>query len=192
MLKKSVYSNQKGFSLLELLLASSVSILLAGFAIPGFKHLTDKNKIDAEAQRLHSIMLSARSDAISHGANYVLCGASKASTCDQNWEKGYLLFVDTNNDNQFNENEDRLVSYYPQQEQQISIQWSSFRKSSPIRFLPQGITWHNNGTFILCLNKDEQYARALFVAKSGRIELSKDENNDGIDELRSGKSLSCA
>ena len=182
----------KGFTLFELLAASALSILMASLALPGCKHLKLSNAIDNDAFNLMSNIQTARKLAISDSKNIVLCGSSTKSECDSDWSSGYLLFADRNNNNSYEAEEDELINYHQITVPEFNIRWRSFRGNKPIRFLPMGITWHNNGTFVMCINQQPKYAKAIFLAKSGRAEMSRDDNHDGIDEGRDDKPIGCA
>ena len=95
-----------------------------------------------------------------------------------------------NNDN-YDEGIDILYSKAELEPDSVSVNWRSFRRGKPIRFLPTGITWHNNGTFTLCHSKNKKLAKALSMTKSGRINLSYDIDNDGVDELPNNRKVKC-
>lgn len=61
----------------------------------------------------------------------------------------------------------------------------------PIRFHETGIN-SSAATLLLCPKSgDVSLAKALFVSFQGRVRISKDENQDGIDERRQGRNLEC-
>ncbi len=181
-----------GFSLFELLFASALLFILSAFALPSFANFLERSEIESEAMQLMATIKTAREKAISDGENIVLCGKAESEQCSREWSNGYLLFTDKNSDNQFTQGIDQLLFTHAFENEALNINWRSFRRTQPIRFLPAGITWHNNGTFIMCLDNDPTLAKALFIAKTGRIEMSQDVNNDGYDEDRDGDPLSCA
>ncbi|WP_144395502.1 GspH/FimT family pseudopilin [Pleionea sediminis] len=182
--------NCKGFTIIELLFAIAILFILTVFALPAFSNFLDRSKIQTEAMQLMATIKTAREKSISSGDVLVLCGKKK-DECGKKWSEGYLLFTDKNNDRQFTEDIDTLLFSHNYNDDNIHVKWRSFRASKPIHFLPSGITWHNNGTFILCLDKDPKLAKALFVAKTGRIEMSRDTNYDEYDEDRDGDKLKC-
>ncbi len=181
----------KGFTLFELLLVASLTILMAGFAIPGFKKLHHRSIIEAQASALFSFIQLGRKESISRSKNFVLCGTRDGLECDADWSSGFMLFLDNNNDDQYSEDIDQLFKYHKIESQQLSIRWRSFRGNRPVRFIPAGITWHNNGTFVICHNLYTELAKAIFLAKSGRAEMSRDDNFDGFDELRNQQRIEC-
>lgn len=181
----------KGFTLFELLLVASLSVMMAGFAIPGFKKLHHRSLVESQAAALFSFIQLGRKESISRAKNFILCGTSDGVECDNQWSDGFMLFLDNNNDNQFTSDIDQLFKYHKIDSDLISIRWRSFRGNRPIRFIPAGITWHNNGTFIICHSQYAEMGKAIFLAKSGRAEMSRDQNFDGVDELRNEQPVQC-
>jgi len=184
-------NKSNGFTLLELMFTSTIAVSLLAVAIPGFKHLSKSTTLTSETMQLFSAIKYAREKSISWQKNLILCGTKNQFDCSDDWSKGHILFIDENNNDQFDPVVDDLIKSHVVDEENLIINWRSFRGKKPIRFIPAGITWHFNGTFTLCLDKSPNYSKAIFLAKTGRVEISEDRNNDGIDELRNGKPVKC-
>ncbi|MEE4246178.1 MAG: GspH/FimT family pseudopilin [Kangiellaceae bacterium] len=182
----------QGFTLIELLVVSSIFITLVALAIPTFKESRERAILSAASSKLLSSIHLARSRSINLSKDVILCGSIKGTECDQQWSKGIMVFIDNNHDGSYDDENDARESFRSVDFEKLSISWKSFRGDKPIKFLPSGITWHQNGTFILCLDNNPKYAKAITLTKSGRARLSIDSDNDGIDELRDEKPIECS
>jgi type IV fimbrial biogenesis protein FimT len=90
-----------GVTLVELLVVLTIAGILLGIGASSYKNLTTSYRISGEINGLLGDMQYARSEAIKQGQNVVICVANAAgSDClpnDTNWQKGWIVFVDTNN-----------------------------------------------------------------------------------------------
>jgi type IV fimbrial biogenesis protein FimT len=166
----------KGFTLFELLFASFLAILLASLAIPGFSHLHHRTQIDKHINALYSFIQTGRKESITRNKHIVLCGSSEGHECQSSWVHGFMLFIDENRNDQYDQEIDTLLQFYRAESDEVTIEWRSFRKDKPIRFIPAGITWHNNGTFVIRHNRYNKFNKRISLAKSGRAQVQKDQN----------------
>jgi len=92
-----------GFTILELLAVVSIAGVLIALAVPGIKGFVQKNKLTVFGNELVSAMQVARSGAIKMALPACVCvstnAESAAAACngDDNWEDGWIAFIDTNN-----------------------------------------------------------------------------------------------
>ena len=61
----SYRSNSTGFTLIELLIIVVLLAIMASFAIPNFKQLTERNELQSAAEELNAMLQYARSEAVS-------------------------------------------------------------------------------------------------------------------------------
>lgn len=61
----SYRSNSTGFTLIELLIIVVLLAIMASFAIPSFKQLTERNELQSAAEELNAMLQYARSEAVS-------------------------------------------------------------------------------------------------------------------------------
>ncbi len=92
-------SRSQGFTLIELLVTLAILAIVAVIAAPSLQSFVLNNRIRSQAAALTSSLAFARTEAITRSTRVVTCPGS-ASGCNdtQQWESGWVVFVDTNND----------------------------------------------------------------------------------------------
>ena len=93
------YNRSQGFTLIELLVTLAILAIVAVIAAPSLQSFVLNNRIRSQAAALTSSLAFARTEAITRSTRVVTCPGS-ASGCNdtQQWESGWVVFVDTNND----------------------------------------------------------------------------------------------
>ncbi len=107
---------QSGFSLLEALVVLALIAVLLGLAVPGLAGMRQRHALQADAQALWSSLVLARSQALERQQRVMLCPTSANSAnlaildCDASgdWSRGWLVFVDGNQDGQ-RQSDERLL-----------------------------------------------------------------------------------
>lgn len=86
--------NQKGFTLVELLIVIAIVAILVAVAIPNFTETMSRNRMVAHTNELLSAVQYARAEALRRGGRVIL-----APTEDTNdWADGIVVFFDRNGD----------------------------------------------------------------------------------------------
>ena len=87
--------NERGFTLIELMLALIVLGVLAAIAVPSFKQYTANARVSAATNGLASALARARSEALLRGTPVSVCGATADMTgCSGVWTNGWIAFTD--------------------------------------------------------------------------------------------------
>jgi len=101
-----------GYTMLELVMVIAIVAILATIAMPGFKYVTTSNRIASEVNGLLGDMQFARSEAVKEGQTVTVCIAANANlnscagaAAGGNWALGWIVFLDTNNNQQVDANE---------------------------------------------------------------------------------------
>lgn len=84
----SYRSNSTGFTLIELLIIVVLLAIMASFAIPSFKQLTERNELQSAAEELNAMLQYARSEAVSQRR-----AISIQALKDKDWGKGLSIGV---------------------------------------------------------------------------------------------------
>lgn len=88
---------QRGFTIIELMIAVLVSAVLLTIGVPSFATLIANNRVTAQANELVGGLNLARSEAIKNGQRVSVCSSTDGSSCAANtdWATGWLVFNDS-------------------------------------------------------------------------------------------------
>lgn len=173
--------NKNGFSLIELLITVSITVILLMLVIPDEKIFITKSEDEVMSQQLLRAIYLARSEAISRGETVMLCKSVDLKHCGGNdWLQGYIMTTN-----------DKLLSSYQNIMSKGAIHWRSFPQGrNDLKFLSSGLSEIENGTFWYCPSTSSKAHWAIMMSPSGRARLVlPDANGDIIDS--SGNELSC-
>jgi len=100
-----------GFTLLELLVVISILVILITLAIPVFDNVIQNNRTTSLSNELISTLYLARSEAIKRGVSVSVCAARDAqlNSCGTNWNNGWIVFTNPNEDGQFDNNDSEIA-----------------------------------------------------------------------------------
>ena len=184
-------ANLSGFTFIELIISISVTSILAAIAIPNFSDFMVQLRVDNEIYQLQRMLLVARNAAINHGQKAILCPLNDNSQCTTQWQNELSVFIDVNNNKTFDPtNNEVLVTTKSAIKAGDKLLYGKGRNK--VTFKPTGqLSGLANGTFRYCPKIHKNHARGIIVARSGRLYLSSDINNDGWEESRTKKQLDC-
>jgi type IV fimbrial biogenesis protein FimT len=165
----------RGISLLEWMLVLAIGGLIAAFAIPSFTTLiADARRTAALNAFVTSIQL-ARTEAIKHADEVVLCkdGGGDACTTAGEWERGWLVFANLDHDAppQLDPGEPLIQQCAALPAARLSANRAAFT----FRPFARAST---NGTATYCDGRGAAAARAIIVSLAGRPRIA-DVASDG-------------
>ncbi|MFA5628387.1 MAG: GspH/FimT family pseudopilin [Thiohalomonadaceae bacterium] len=181
-LKALVGSNRpyRGFSLIELLTTLTVMGIAISLALPSFSKFIQHNRLVTSINTMVSSLNYARSEAIKLNQTIVICKGTAATGCDNTraWRDGWIVFSDKNHDRLWSDDE---VLLWTQEALSpgIALSWNAFPSANYTIFYPNG-TSSSNGTFIFCDSRTDLAAKALILAKTGRIRNSDKSANGTV------------
>jgi type IV fimbrial biogenesis protein FimT len=166
----------RGFSVLELLTAVSITGILLGTALPAMHSFAQKNRMSAHINTFVAHLHYSRSEAIKRADNVVMCRSADLTVCSRSngWEEGWIVFADTNHNRERDDGESMLVV---EQGWQDGITVTSGRRRRVV-YQPTGFSPGTNGTYVFCDPGYPETARAVILSNSGRPRLS-DSHPDG-------------
>lgn len=88
---------QKGFTLVELMITVVIAAILLGVAVPGFVELLERNRMQSAASGVYTSLMLARSEALKRNTSVVICrrdpatGMCATSGTTGDWKQGWVV-----------------------------------------------------------------------------------------------------
>jgi type IV fimbrial biogenesis protein FimU len=82
----------KGFTLIELMVTLVVAAILLGIGVPSLISVYEGNRADSAIRTIHDTLAFARNQAVSYGANVIVCPYA-AAPCGSSWSKGISVYI---------------------------------------------------------------------------------------------------
>ncbi len=100
-----------GFSMIELMIAMIISAVILTIAMPSFRSYIQIHQANKEIRNLRNDLQFARSEAQKEGQTVTACVSADGITCTtgQDWQSGWILFSDPNNNQQIDSSTDVLL-----------------------------------------------------------------------------------
>lgn len=167
---------QAGFTLIELIVALAIGSILITIAAPAVSSMLEKNRMVTKIYEFIGQLNYARSTAINSSKHVVFCKSSDGTSCDSDaeWSDGWIIFIDVTHDQQRDSNEPLLRLHG---KSDTELDYKAFGSDDYVTFQPSGILKMGNGTFTFCPHSDEIAPRAVILAKTGRIRISRQKAN---------------
>ena len=92
-------AHPRGFSLVELLIVTTITAVLVSLAMPSIGAMLSAQKSASITNRFLSSLHLTRGEAIKRNGRVVMCKSANGAQCTTSggWEQGWLLFHDRNN-----------------------------------------------------------------------------------------------
>ncbi|MGH1430213.1 MAG: GspH/FimT family pseudopilin [Neptuniibacter sp.] len=87
---------EKGFTLLELMVALTVLAILLGIGVPSFNSFVESSRLRSAVHEINSAVYLARSEAVTRRQDAAACRANTTNTaCDfgNDWSQGWLVVL---------------------------------------------------------------------------------------------------
>lgn len=148
--------------------------VLLTLAAPTYRNVVAHNRATAQLDQLIGAINFARNAAVYHHVIVTLCPSSDKNTCDANWQKGWLVFLDPQALGKIDSNS-RILRSYSAISSTDKLEWRGLRTNRYLQLDPIGSTHGQVGTFIYC-TKGNRIVKTVIVSQTGRIR-SADERN---------------
>ncbi len=175
---------QKGFTLIELMIALVITAILLGVGIPSFTQAMKNSRISANYNIVAQALYIARSEAVKGSDIITVCprAPGDVNKCGSDWTDGLLVYVDNipevTGSTPVLGAEDEVL--YSQSELKKGATLSAFAKinrtdsaaspSTVIRYEPTGETDWANGYFRVCDDdRGAEFSKVLNVVVTGDI-----------------------
>ena len=160
---------QTGFTALELMVTMAVVAILLATAVPSFKNYGWNLRMKTAMDVLQTDLNLARSRAITHNIQTVICPATASDDCSgiSDWKSGWIVFTDLNADTRRQEGEPLLKHAGAVEFLDIT----SSRARSYLRFFANGTAPGSNVSILFCDKRGAEHAGTITVSNTGRIRL---------------------
>jgi type IV fimbrial biogenesis protein FimT len=135
----------RGFSLIEMMVALTVMAVLATIAIPDMRNLIRRNRVTAASNTLLADITYARTEAVSRGIDVSVCPSADGATCSAGkaYDIGWIVYTYTQGNAVANTafsstSASNVLLRYTQQRPEVSIQELAVPTNNVITFGPQG------------------------------------------------------
>lgn len=168
---------QKGFTLIELMVTIAIAAVLMMVGVPSFVAFQRNSQLTSAANSFIAALSAARGEAMKRGRQAVV-----VPRAGNDWATGWTVFVDTDNNQQFN-GSDILITQQGALPAYFSATGQGTAKSSPayIMFNPSGYTQTSDSTFRSAALKIERndisdtaktrQTRIVVIARTGRARV---------------------
>lgn len=160
---------ERGFSLIELMIAIGIVAITAVIAVPSFIGTTNRYKAMSEVSGFAGDLGFARSEAIKQGSSVTICVSSDGVTClaANNWEQGWIMFSDPNANKTVGTIIRRQKSFT------TSDTFIADNSASSITYSRDGFTIGLPGTGVVTVTlhttpTDNQTTQCVAISKTGR------------------------
>lgn len=159
------------FTLLELLITLTILMILLLLAIPSFESVQETFYADAAITQLYRAIQLARSEAIKTNSIVTLCPSEAGYQCQQDWSKGYVVFIDHAATGKI-EADNSVIHFFKPIKGEGTLTWKNFRVKNYLQMTALGTTNAQNGSFLYC-SKTKRTCRSLMISITGRIRIAK-------------------
>ncbi len=182
------YIYNKGLTLVELLMALAVvSVILAGSA-QNIMDFVLNNRAAAQVNKLQSSLRHARHEAIKRNRSITVCQSADASSCSGNWEDGWIVFMDTNNNDVVDANE-QVLQRHAGIEQGTKLAFNQHRVVYAKNGTPRD---GSNGSFVFCDSRGAAASIGIVIGPSGRPRPATDLELSGFYRTAETAGLTCS
>lgn len=163
-------TSHRGFTLMEMLIVTSITVILASLAIPTMSEGIRNSKVKELSNEFTTALYLTRSEAIKRG---IQVSIKPQVSSGYEWETGWDIFEDLDRNGVKAVNEELIQTYtMPSNDLTLSSFDSTFMTS--LAFLPSGASRGSNGAisggFLICReDNDITKSRTITVQGSGNI-----------------------
>ncbi|MBR7717859.1 GspH/FimT family pseudopilin [Acinetobacter nosocomialis] len=165
-----------GFTIVELSITLVILVIMLVIAIPLYHQFMASVELKNTSRVLTIHIQKAKSDAIIHHKNIVLCPSSDQVICNIDWNKHLISFVDNNRNLQHDLNEELLTSIDLNHTYgSMKLQRFGKKQNSIVFQGSSGLPIESNGSFMYC-SYDQLKNFKLVLSKMGHVRVEELKN----------------
>lgn len=156
---------QRGLTLIEAVMTMAVLAICTAIAVPSYRALVQRQRVDATMHLLTAYMASARMTAVTRRSRTVVCPSDGDGGCrqDGDWTYGWLLFLDRNG----NGRPDNALDILRDERAPSDVALRILSNRKQLRYLPDGRSTGGNLTVRVCYG--DLLKGKIVVSNSGRV-----------------------
>ena len=172
--------DNKGFSLIELIVTLSVASILMTLAVPSFSSFVKDNRLITQTNDFVTALNLARSEAIKRGDRVTVCKSSDQVSCSGSggWNQGWIVFDDINGDGVVTSPATNVLRVHGSLSGGVSLNgdagaslddYVSYVSSGATQKIVGGITATQSGLLALCDDRGVSSGKGIQISPTGRI-----------------------
>ena len=178
-MKQSYLKTGSGFTLIELMIAISLSVVILTFAVPSFSSFIKNGRVTTFTNTLVTDVNFARQEAVTRGDKIILCRSANPTAASpscggnaNNWSSGWLVFVNKDANTTYDDGTDVLLRATNEVGGGVTIMTNNTSNANLV-YNTDGTLDMGGGTavFAVCDNRGEGQGNQLQVSPTGRPRL---------------------
>jgi len=194
-------SNEKGFTLIELMVALVVVTILFSVGVPGFTSLVRDTQQVSHYNTMVSALRYARAEAVKRSTAVSVCPRASDLTCGNSWDDGMLVYDDAlvNGAAGTLDENDTVLRAFTFKSTTLEVTATAIVRpamsssvQTGVRFDGNGQTNWTTGTWLLCDSRGDEFARAYILNGAGLGRKAYPSSTSGeVVVDASGEAVSC-
>jgi prepilin-type N-terminal cleavage/methylation domain-containing protein len=173
-------SQERGFTILELVAVVAVSSVLALMGLPLVKDYQQSYSTAGVSQRLAETLASARERAVSMGESVYICGSRDGAHCSEDaWTQGWLVYQSAQRKLPGDEvPTEEIIEHFNHttDDYRLTVMDESFDSVSDIRFDARGFNGAQQRVVaVMCGANTNVELDAVMVERTGRVRVGKNQ-----------------
>lgn len=166
------WNSEGGFTLIELMITLVILAVLLGIGVPMFQEGVLNSKLSSYANDLVASATFARGEAVKRNSRVGMCASSNGTACSGNWEQGWMIYHDANNNGSHDSGEVVL------ERQGALATGYKITSSGDVIFEPTGFG-STSRIFTICrqLPSVGGHERIVTLNSTGRLSVTKTSNS---------------
>jgi prepilin-type N-terminal cleavage/methylation domain-containing protein len=187
-----MFSNSKGFTLVELVVTVAISAIILNFAASNWLGLIERVTASQVKTSLRSIFSVARSSAVYERQFVTLCPLNENNQCVSDWSRPVSIFNDPDNSKSLSEDIHLIQVVEVTTNGTLIPSATSHGGRRYFQYKPDGSTHGTIGNLTWCpRSKIVERAVQLRLNFGGRVRWAADTDGDGVVEDSSGQPVTC-